>query len=295
MRKSVAGSLLCGLVGLGFGVAPGPASTVLMSAARAQEARAQIVINIGSVVVAEPGAETPLPIQLSASGPIPKDSFIRIRGLPPSAKLSEGHVVAPGSWAVPVSALPSLKVSAPVSGGTTQLSIALVGIDGTVWAQASATFTAIAASAIRVDREAAPTPPQATIATVGPAPSPSPSAADAPVLPSLAPRPIVGASPEKPAMKPDDQERAEKLVVKGDEFLRDGDVAGARLFFRRAADLGHARAAIALAETYDPHELKRLGVQGMQPDATAARRWYQHALQLGATEAPERLRRLGSR
>jgi TPR repeat protein len=84
-------------------------------------------------------------------------------------------------------------------------------------------------------------------------------------------------------------------VVKGNEQLQEGDIAGARLFYQRAVELGLARAAVALAETYDPNELNRLGVRGMQPDIEAARRWYERALQLGAPEANERLRRLTSR
>jgi TPR repeat protein len=50
---------------------------------------------------------------------------------------------------------------------------------------------------------------------------------------------------------------------------------------------------MALAATYDPAELQRLGALGLKADREAARRWYERALQLGAAEAAERLRRLG--
>jgi TPR repeat protein len=85
-----------------------------------------------------------------------------------------------------------------------------------------------------------------------------------------------------------------RLVKKGDEQLAEGGVAQARLLYERAAEAGLAEGAMALAATYDAAELGRLGVRGMQPDATAAKRWYERAQQLGAVEAAQRLRRLGA-
>jgi hypothetical protein len=256
----------------------------------AESAHAQggpIAINIAPLILVEPGTETPLPIQLAANGELPKSSFIRIRGLPAAARLSEGHLVAAGSWAVPLSALPSLKVWAPLSpGAKSQLTVALVGVDGIVWAETTATFAVVAASAIGLN--GAPASPSATVAAVNPAPSDAGPALSGPV-----PRPNP-ARGTRPPLSPEDQQRAESLMLKGKAQLRDGDVAGARLFFQRAADIGSAQAALALAETYDPHELPRLRVQGMQPDPAAARQWYERALQLGAPEASHRLQRLGS-
>jgi TPR repeat protein len=52
---------------------------------------------------------------------------------------------------------------------------------------------------------------------------------------------------------------------------------------------------MALAATYDPAELDRLGVQGLQPDPAAAAKWYTRARQLGAAEATQRLQRLGAK
>jgi TPR repeat protein len=52
---------------------------------------------------------------------------------------------------------------------------------------------------------------------------------------------------------------------------------------------------MALAGTYDPVELARLRVAGVQPDVALARQWYEKARELGAKEADERLRQLGSR
>jgi TPR repeat protein len=94
-------------------------------------------------------------------------------------------------------------------------------------------------------------------------------------------------------MTPHDRERADRLMKKGEELMGIGDVAGARLFYERAADAGLARAAMALAATYDATELAKLQVRGISPDPKAAQRWYERARQLGAGEAEARLRRFG--
>jgi TPR repeat protein len=52
---------------------------------------------------------------------------------------------------------------------------------------------------------------------------------------------------------------------------------------------------VALADTYDPEELAKLRVIGIQADVEAAKKWYEKARELGATEASDRLRRLGQR
>ena len=73
-----------------------------------------------------------------------------------------------------------------------------------------------------------------------------------------------------------------------------GKSTQARLLYERAADAGHAPAAMALAATFDATELERLKVRGIAADPKAARRWYERARELGAADAEERLRRLGA-
>jgi TPR repeat protein len=82
---------------------------------------------------------------------------------------------------------------------------------------------------------------------------------------------------------------------RGDALIASGDLAAARLVLRRAADAGDARAAMTLAETYDPAILEKLGVHGVVPDLAMARGWYEKAKKLGATEATQRLERLASK
>ena len=112
-------------------------------------------------------------------------------------------------------------------------------------------------------------------------------------VPEAAERSAAPPPPVTQPATPQDRERALRLVKKGDEQLTEGNVAAARLFYERAADAGLAQGAMALAGTFDAAELARLGVRGIQPDTKEARRWYERARQLGASDAEARLARLG--
>ena len=84
-------------------------------------------------------------------------------------------------------------------------------------------------------------------------------------------------------------------LKRADALMASGDVAAARLVLRRAAEAGDARAAMTLAETYDPAFLEKLGVHGFVPDLAKARSWYEKAKAFGSAEAPRRLERLASK
>lgn len=75
--------------------------------------------------------------------------------------------------------------------------------------------------------------------------------------------------------------------------MANGSIEAAREFFERAAKFGLARAALRLAATYDPAELQRLGVQGVEPDRAKACNWYERAKALGAIDAEGQIARLG--
>lgn len=90
------------------------------------------------------------------------------------------------------------------------------------------------------------------------------------------------------------RERALRYLKRGDEELAEGRIAPARLLYERAAEMGLAQAAMALAATYDAAELNKPHLLTILPDASEARRWYERARLLGAVEAGARLQRLGS-
>jgi TPR repeat protein len=72
------------------------------------------------------------------------------------------------------------------------------------------------------------------------------------------------------------------MMKGGAEFIANGNIAAARMMFRPAAEAGDPAAAFALAETYDPLVLAKLGAKGgITPDVALAQRWYAKANELG--------------
>jgi hypothetical protein len=87
------------------------------------------------------------------------------------------------------------------------------------------------------------------------------------------------------------------LLFRGRASLSDGDVALARVFLRRAAERSDPQAALALGGTYDPTELKRIGIPNFQSHADPAKawEWYRRAADLGSAAAASRLGELSLR
>jgi hypothetical protein len=254
---------------------------VLMLASYASLAPAQTVrpnISVATTLPVEPATQVPFPIRVGPPDAVPRGSFVRVRGLPSMAALSEGHSIAPGAWAIPLIALPNLKITLPGSApGRSEISITLVSIDGSVLVEARSTLVIAAA------------PPASDVQTQGKTAAILRTGPPLQPVPEERPIPPTGASPS-----PDARERAMRLVKRGDEQLAEGGIAQARLLYERAAEAGLALGAMAMAATYDAAELDRLGVLGLKPDREAARRWYERARQLGSAEAEQRLRRLGA-
>src|SRR5262245_9828706 len=135
-----------------LGAAPGEHGAVRL--AQKQGPTLEVV----QVLLVDAGKEVPLSLQLKATGPLPNQSFIRIKGLPQATSLSEGHFVRPGVWAVPLSALPSVTISVPAGqSGRSELTISLVSVDNRVLAEATTTLVVGAASLFPVK----PLPPSA--------------------------------------------------------------------------------------------------------------------------------------
>lgn len=93
------------------------------------------------------------------------------------------------------------------------------------------------------------------------------------------------------ALRMPDRQLAE-LLARGDEFLRSGDIASARLFYERAADAGDGQAALRMGATFDPTFLASAGLRNLRGDPAKARLWYHRALGLGASEAQPHLNNL---
>jgi hypothetical protein len=221
----------------------------------------QLQIKVVPNIVARAQSQVVLPIEVGPAEALPNKCFVSLRGLPPSVTLTEGHQITAGSWAVSVAGLSTLKAYIPVGySGRADIDIKLIAFDGRMLAQTRTTLV---------------------------------------VEPSVPPR-ASGATREKgkgpaPASQPTHNERALGFIKKAEELMATGNVDSARLFYERAADAGLAQGALALAATFDPHELaRRQIVGGLRPDPAQAQRWYERARELGAVEAEEPLRRLSA-
>ena len=98
---------------------------------RALAQRAEPRISIPSAIVADPASQVSFTIDVVPRDSLPITGFIRVRGLPQFVSIDDGHAIAPGSWAVPLYALPALRLNIPrVRSGRTEVEIALMSIDG---------------------------------------------------------------------------------------------------------------------------------------------------------------------
>jgi hypothetical protein len=271
-------------------------------------------IIIAPTIVAEPSAQTPLEVRVEPFGGVPPNTSLQFWGLPPAISLSEGRATA-GAWVVPTLELSNLKMNVATDVlGSRDVTLTLVGVDGKVLATA------------RTALVIAPGSPGASVASAEvPAPRPSvqpersrtdaatqvptplerehtkPGGKDGTPLAEarsglVEQLPVEAPPGERKAsmLSPADREAAERLVVRGEREIDQGNIAVGRQFFVRAAQVGLARGALLLAATYDSRELARWGVQGVQPNLAEARKWYERARDLGAPEAAERLARLGN-
>jgi TPR repeat protein len=75
-----------------------------------------------------------------------------------------------------------------------------------------------------------------------------------------------------------------EFLARGDSFILIGDIASARVFYKRAVDAGDERAALRMGATFDAAFLRRARLRGAFGDAAQARSWYRRALELGASK-----------
>jgi TPR repeat protein len=117
---------------------------------------------------------------------------------------------------------------------------------------------------------ARPAAEQSRVAALPPNAEPRPEQA--------APDPAAAARPRpgSPALTLSSEEIATHLA-RGEERLKAGELAAARLYFERVALAGDARGALGMARTYDPAVLARLPVLGPRADPAAAKAWYERA------------------
>jgi hypothetical protein len=111
-------------------------------------------ITVATETLAKPESVSPLSIQVGPWDAVPRNCFIRLRGVPPTISLTEGYATGAGTWAIPLVALPTRKANVPVgSSGHVELGVTLVAIDGTLLAKGTTVLVVEAGSTVaRVDK-----------------------------------------------------------------------------------------------------------------------------------------------
>lgn len=266
----------------------------------------------------------PIALGVTVEAP-PHGASVVVKGMPSGSRLTGGAAVGEGSWRIPMRDMARAAVIPPPDYvGAMHLAVDLRLADDTVADSDVLRLEWTSAVAEGV----VPKPVKTTTIAAGGNPKPPPPAAPAPATTDLsggamaalalarpqavqpdrqearpisapptpvapAPVPLASVPPASvPAVRSLDRDEIATLVERGQGFLQNGDIAAARLLLRRAANAGHAPAAMALAATYDPATLKELGVLGVVPNVDTARVWYEKASQLGSAEAVRRLQRL---
>jgi len=260
----------------------------------------QLIIPIGVAV--------PFPIRYQAAKDLPSHTFIRIKNLPLKTVFTEGYQVSKTTWAIPLDRLSKLQIRCsekpPIN---RQIRIELISLDGEVHAEKTISLVSgvkpvappTLASRnrkrdIEVRNRAADVMSAMASLEIGP-PNVSPNNKQAGNTENTedtgATTPKIS-SPLQVIPNLQNRQAAKRFLAKGNQFLLQGNINTARLFYRRAADLGFSTAAVALASTFDPNELSGLGIIGMQGDISQALIWYKRAAELGDPVAMERLKRL---
>ena len=237
------------------------------------------------IVTTGKAAEVPFPIEIDGPAGSAKYLQVVVAGLPASSKLNRGIRGNSGEWKLESSDLADLKLTLPELLSGTQYSVSAKTRDGTEIATLSPTLS--------VEKPA-----------VAPQPAIAPKSEAAPKEVNVPPPSKADGGKDQIGKdeggkadwgKGDGEDKARNLFVQGEARLADGDVMGARMFFKKAADAGDAQAAVAMGATYDPNLFASLKVQGMRPDVQLARQWYERAVNLGSKDARDRLDSLGAK
>jgi hypothetical protein len=169
---------------------------------------------------------------------------------------------------------------------------------------ANVTATSPAAAAAQSVADAATTEPQSTgstqvasatqVALLQPKAEASVQKNDIPAPPPVEVPKVEVAPPVAPAPATLSADETRRLLGRAAVMIQQGDIASARLILDRLARFGDARAAFALAETFDQRMLAQWNVRGIKGDPTRAKTFYSQAARAGIGEARDRLTELGN-
>ena len=254
----------------------------------------------------------PLALGVSVDAP-DAGTTVTIKGMAPGARLTAGVPLSFTEWRVPAEQVSSALVIPPADFvGELNLSAELRNPEGAaqvtsfmqlVWKAAAPTAALVTSSTVPATAVPAPQPmpPQPQLQQQQPPPQQPQQQTIAALPPVAAPQPPAAApTPQPPAQPRADAPRElspneiASMVRRAQEMLANGDIKAARLLLLRAAEARDARAALALAKTFDPIALRQLNTADPGPDVAQARNWYQRAREWGAPEAQRQLDALAS-
>ena len=269
--------------------------------AQAQNQNVELIL--AERLLVQANKQTPIAIQIESSGQLPNDAFVRMRGLPPTATLTQGYRVNKhGTWAVPVKSLMKLRIQIPNQiEEPVPVKVQLTTLTGKIFAERQTILVMgprplappqLASkkqkSASQARQRAADVIAATSTLAVG---DKKQTASNSDNAGSSQNKPPITASaaPSNAAPTP-----AQRLLQRGHSYLLDGNISIARQFYQRSAKLGLATAAVAMASTFDPNELPNLGLIDLPGSKDLARQWYKKAKELGSPVASERLQRLST-
>ena len=121
-------------------------------------------------------------------------------------------------------------------------------------------------------------------------------AADGTILTSAVTRLDIAPDPKQALiLRASESGRIDDLIAHGQKMIDVGYFAGARAYFKRAAEAGSGQAALLLGATYDQAFIDRIGAQGIKADPNEAATWYERAKQLGIEDGDAKLAELKGR
>jgi hypothetical protein len=115
-------------------------------------------------------------------------------------------------------------------------------------------------------------------------------AADGTILASAVTRLDIAPDPKQALiLRADESGRIDDLIAHGQKMIDVGYFAGARAYFKRAAEAGSGEAALLVGATYDQGFIDKIGAQGIKADPKEAAAWFERAKQLGIDNTEARL------
>jgi hypothetical protein len=215
------------------------------------------------------GSDVTLPLGASLRGAL-EGTNLTVAGVPPGATISPARQIRSGHWRVEAKEIGDVTVHPPQGFvGKMNLVLELRRANGTI---VDREFVRLGWGSAQKDLLSADV--------------------RSPTVPGLN---VAAKLPRGTAINQLSQYEISVLLIRGEEYLKAGQITAARLVLQRAANAHDSRGALLLGESYNPLVLQKLGVLGLVADADKARIWYEKAKEFGSIEAPQRIETLSFR